>query len=88
MKIKVYCEITRSGIMGTGGTETSTTELVSEIEAESRASAIKEFKDVYLTEDRTFCEYENGKVAIRWRNQKGHIPYTKTVMEKEWYMNL
>ena len=88
MKIKVYCEITRSHYTGTGGMEKSTTELVSEIEAESRASAIKEFKDVYLTEDRTFCEYESGKVAIRWRNQKGHIPYTETVMIKEWYMIL
>ncbi len=43
MKIKVYCESTRSGIMGTGGTETTETEFVTEFEAESR-EAIERFK--------------------------------------------
>ena len=43
MKIKVYCESTRSEIMGTGGAETTEPEFVTEFEAESR-EAIETFK--------------------------------------------
>jgi len=88
MKIKVYCESTRSGIMGTGGTETTETEFVAEFEAESREKAIEEFKNFFLTKDRTFHIYSNGKAEIEWKNPADHQPYQRTLITKTWYINI
>ena len=88
MKIKVYCESTRSGIMETGGTETTETEFVAEFEAESREKAIEKFKIFFLTKDRTFYNYSNGKVEIEWKNPTDHQPYQRTLITKTWYINI